>query len=313
MPLFPFQAALLVRRHDLVYLHLPQLEAGALALLTKVLRRPLVVSYQCDIILPTRLLRVVFTWVIALSHYLACALADSIVTTSDDYADTSPILRRFRKKTVSVPPPMELEASEGAGVAFRERHGLGSGPLVGFVGRFAEEKGIQHLVDAVPLVLQALPQARFVLAGPTDTVPGERVHQRLEPRIEALGGAWIHLGMLPDDELAGFYDAIDVLVLPSTNSTESFGMTQGEAMLAGTPVVTTDLPGVREAVRRTGMGLVVPAGDPSALAGAVVSVLQDPASYRRPREQIQALFDPALTAAFYERLFLGLVSGGRAD
>ena len=313
MPLFLWQAFWLIARHDLVYLHLPQFEAGAVALLTRLLRRPLVVSYQCDIILPSRLLRIVFSWPIALSHYLACALAHRIVTTSDDYADSSQILRRFRKKTTSVPPPIELEGSEGGATAFRERHRLGTAPLVGFVGRFAEEKGIHYLVDAVPAVLQAVPQARFVLAGPTDTVPGERVHERLAAGIQALGPAWLHLGKLSDEELTAFYEAIDVLVLPSTNSTESFGMTQAEAMLAGTPVVATDLPGVREAVRRTGMGLLVPPGDAAALADATVSVLQDSASYQRPAEPVRALFDPAVTAAFYERLFLELLRTDQAE
>jgi glycosyltransferase involved in cell wall biosynthesis len=174
---------------------------------------------------------------------------------------------------------------------------------VGFVGRFAEEKGIEYLVSAVPQVLQEIPSARFALAGPTDTVPGERVHEQLGPNIEALGASIVHLGLLSDAELAAFYDAIDVLVLPSTNSMESFGMTQAEAMIAGTPVVASDLSGVREAVRVTGMGLLVPPRDTSALARAIVAVLREPQRYVRPSDEVRRLFDPDRTATFYEQLF----------
>ena len=61
------------------------------------------------------------------------------------------------------------------------------------------------------------------------------------------------------------------------------------------------------------MGLLVPPGDAAALGAAIVSVLQDPTSYQRPAEQVRALFDPAATAAFYERLFLELLRKGRAE
>jgi glycosyltransferase involved in cell wall biosynthesis len=68
----------------------------------------------------------------------------------------------------------------------------------------------------------------------------------------------------------------DVLVLSSINSTESFGMVQVEAMICGTPVVATDLPGVRQPVGSTGMGRVVPIRDAHALAEAVIDMLRDP-------------------------------------
>jgi len=137
-------------------------------------------------------------------------------------------------------------------------------------------------------------------------VPGERVHEQVQPRIDALGAAIALLGMLGDDELAAFYDAIDVLVLPSTNSTESFGMTQAEAMITGTPVVASDIPGVREAIRITGMGLLAAPRDAQSLARAIVAVLRDPAAYVKPAAEIRSLFDPERTVDAYEALFSSL-------
>ena len=76
MPLLLAQAAWLAASHDAVHLYLPQFEAGALALLAKLLRRPIVVTYGCDIVLPTRPLQLAFSPLIGWSHTLACSLAD---------------------------------------------------------------------------------------------------------------------------------------------------------------------------------------------------------------------------------------------
>lgn len=308
MPAFLLDAARLIPKHDILYLHLPQFEASGVALLAKAMRKPVVSSYQCDIELPPGLARALFTPIIRVSHYVAGKLSDRIVVTSSEYGESARLPRHFHEKVLSVHPPIELPDSNADGAGFRRRHNLGRGPLIGFLGRFAEEKGISYLIDSVPHVLREIPDARFVLGGPTATVPGEHVHERLRPRIEALGATIAHVGLVPDLDLSSFYSAVDVLALPSTNSTESFGMTQAEAMLAGTPVVASDIPGVREAVRVTGMGLLAPPRDAPALARALVTVLRDPAAYTKPEQEIRSLFDPERTAAFYEQLFASLLS-----
>jgi glycosyltransferase involved in cell wall biosynthesis len=78
---------------------------------------------------------------------------------------------------------------------------------------------------------------------------------------------------------------------------------QAEAMLSGTPVVATNLPGIRQAVQQTGMGEIVPPRNPAALADAVVRVVQRRDHYRRPRADIAAVFDAAGAIAQYQRLF----------
>jgi glycosyltransferase involved in cell wall biosynthesis len=97
-------------------------------------------------------------------------------------------------------------------------------------------------------------------------------------------------------------------VLPSLNSTESFGLVQVEAMLCGTPSIASDLPGVRVPPQSTGMGEVVPVGDSVALAKAILRVLDNRERYVRPRAEIQAMYSTPRTAELYEELFEELMA-----
>ena len=82
-------------------------------------------------------------------------------------------------------------------------------------------------------------------------------------------------------------------------------------MLSGTPVVASDLPGVRVPVRENGMGRVVPPGDPAALAAALVEVIRKRGSYVRPRGEVESRFSFARMADEYESLFERLARGRR--
>ena len=88
------------------------------------------------------------------------------------------------------------------------------------------------------------------------------------------------LGAVPHADLPRYHAAADVFAAPATGH-ESFGMVLVEAMAAGLPVVASDISGYREVVRDDVEGLLVPAGDPGALAAAVRRVLSDPALAER--------------------------------
>ena len=115
------------------------------------------------------------------------------------------------------------------------------------------------------------------------------------------------MGILPPSEFAAFFHAAEVTVLPSINSTESFGMVQVESMSCGTPVVTTDMPGVRQPVLLTGMGKIVPPRDAAALAQALIDILDHPAQYRGDSQLIAQRLSPQAVAAEYEALFAELL------
>jgi glycosyltransferase involved in cell wall biosynthesis len=146
-----------------------------------------------------------------------------------------------------------------------------------------------------------------LFAGPFENVLGEEAYaRRLAPEFARMGRHWTFLGTLGPEEMGAFFPNLDVLVVPSLNSTETFGLVQVEAMLCGTPSIAAALPGVRQPVHQTGMGEVVPIGDSEALAAAILRVLELRDRYVRPREEIAAKFSTERTAIEYERLFESL-------
>jgi glycosyltransferase involved in cell wall biosynthesis len=313
MPTFAIEAARQARTHDILNLHLPQLDAPGLVLAGRATRRPSVVTYHCDLRLPPGAVNRVAEQTNRTAERITVALADRTVAYTRDYAEHTSLLRRHAAKIEIIPPPVVIAPPAAADVAaFRAANIPGDGPAIGFAARFAAEKGVDTLLAALPAVRQRFPQLRVLFAGPHEHVPGEAAYrERLRPAIAQLGDRWRFLGVLDAvTEMPAFFGAIDVLVVPSLNSTESFGLVQVEAMLCGTPVVASDLPGVRQPLRSTGMGEIVPTGDPGALAAALVRVLSEPDRYTRPRHELEQLFDPQQTFTAYEALFQRLVGRG---
>ena len=166
------------------------------------------------------------------------------------------------------------------------------------------------LLDALPLVLEAFPNARVLHAGPYKDIIGEAGYrERVMPVIQRFGPQYTLLGTLEGAELSAFYKNLDVLCITSLNSTESFGLVQIEAMRNGAPAAACNLPGVRQPVTMTGMGVVTPIGDHQALAAAIIEILRDKQRYTRDAALISASFDPQETAVEYIRLFNSIRGG----
>jgi glycosyltransferase involved in cell wall biosynthesis len=310
MPTVGQAASRLMADHDLVHLHLPQFDGAGLALRAKLARRPVTLTYHCDIELPRGVLNAVAQPVIHLANHIAARWTDTLVAYTDDYARHSPFLSRYLAKLKVIPPPVEIGEPTAADLAaFRQKFNLSGGPVIGMAARLATEKGVEVLVNALEIARRTRPDARVLFAGPYQNVLGEAEYaRRLQPHFDALGPAWTFTGSLRGPELAAFFASLDVHVLPSLNSTESFGLVQVEAMLCGTPCVCSDLPGVRVSVRETGMGEVAPIGDAAALAGAIERVIANRTRYVRPRSEISARYSTERSVVAYTGLYEELLA-----
>ncbi|HMK07493.1 MAG TPA: glycosyltransferase family 4 protein, partial [Anaerolineales bacterium] len=293
-----------VRKADVVSLHLPQFDAAGIAVRGRLHHVPVVLTYHCDLRLPAGPLSPAAMVAVDLANRVAGAAADVVVSYTEDYARHSAFLRRHAGKLRVIPPPVEVvEPTPEAAADFRRRL-EGGRPTIGMAARLATEKGVEYLVEAMPAILERYPQARVLFAGQHENVLGEADYaRRLAPLIASLGAHWIFLGVLDPQRMALFFRACDVTVLPSLNSTESFGLVQIESMLCGTPVVASDLPGVRQPVLSTGMGRVVPRRSAEALAAAILEVVEKGKTITVPPAVLRATYDPAAVAARYIELF----------
>ena len=173
-----------------------------------------------------------------------------------------------------------------------------AGLQVLFAGRFEPRKGIDVLFEAIPAVLERLPQARFRLAGDA-SLPGPDGRSWQEaffatPRGAACAGRVQVDGMLSDAALQAAYAAADLFVAPSRF--ESFGLVFVEAMRAGKPVIGCNAGGMPEIIAHGVNGLLVPPGDPAALADAIVTLLASVQERARMGQAGRRIYEERFTA-----------------
>jgi len=147
-----------------------------------------------------------------------------------------------------------------------------------FVGRFSPQKGLDVLLDAFAIVLEKHPDTRLRLYGGGED-DGGQYHQ--QARRLGITGAVEFCGLVPQEALAPVYSAADVLVMPSRS--EGHALTPLECLACGTPVIASDIPGLRETVRDGLNGLLVPPGEAGPLAAAICRFIEEPGLAERLR------------------------------
>jgi len=312
MPTFGYLAWKLALENDAIHLHQPQFDAAGVALRGRLLRKPTVITYHCDLELPKGIFNRFVNQIIHWMNHLAGVFTHKIGAYTEDFAAHSPYLTRFSKKVRVILPPVELPKATQSDIdAFGAQHNPETRhPVIGMATRFASEKGVEILLDALPKVLEQYPRAMVLYAGQYQDVMGEEAYlQQLLPKIEQhqARGQWKFLGVLNPAQMSVFYPNLNVLVVPSLNSTETFGLVQIEAMMNGVPCVASNLPGVRQPPKMTGMGEVVPIGDSDALAEALLKIFANPEKYQGDLDEINKTFDPETNAEGYENLYLELM------
>jgi len=303
MPAYPYAAFRLMQLHDVVSIHTPMFETALFGVFSRWLRKGLVITHHGDLILPKGLHNRFIEWFTFQLYKLGARAAHRILAYSKDYARHSYYIAPFCEKTSVVYPPIDLPEPKPARVELIRREWLeNAGPaarLIGYAGRFVEEKRPDVLIRSLPVIHQQFPGSRIVFAGEYD-IKYESFFERNSALIDEHREHLIFLGLLKDpQDIADFYAACDVLALPS--DTECFALVQVEAMRCGTPVVATDIPGARVVVQSTGMGEIAPPGNPERMGQAISRVLEHPEDYIKSRQAIDAAFNLEETISRYEK------------
>jgi glycosyltransferase involved in cell wall biosynthesis len=197
----------------------------------------------------------------------------------------------------------------GDGQAFRRRQGWTDEPLIVFLGRKVEGKGIETLLSVMPRVWAETPRAVLLLAGQSspyfkdllDRLPVAR-----DVRLRSLDN-------FPEKEKTDLLAAADLLALPS--AVESFGVVFLEAWAQRKPVIAANIPAVAALVEEGKDGTLVPYDDRPALAQAILRLLKDPDRRRQMGEagrgKVRERFEVGKVAEKMEAFFLELIARNR--
>jgi phosphatidylinositol alpha-mannosyltransferase len=153
------------------------------------------------------------------------------------------------------------------------------GGTIGFIGRIDEpRKGLPVLMEALPRIVEALPETRLLVAGRGDE---EEAVAGLPPAVR---DHVVFLGMVSDEDKARLLRSVDLYVAPNTGG-ESFGIILVEAMSAGAPVLASDLDAFAQVLDAGEAGRLFATGDSAALAEAAVELLGSPDRLAALRER----------------------------
>lgn len=250
-------------RADVMILH----EPNPWALLSYAIARPrvpLAIWFHSEVVRPALQYALFYAPVARPAYRRARGFAVS----SPALADRAEALRDRRERVTVIPFGIDADAwraSEAAmdrAAGIRTAHGS---PLVLFAGRLVPYKGLDVLIRAAA----SLPLTLVVVGDGPMRAEWERLAARESGRV-------VFTGEIGEEDLHAYVHACDLFVLPSVTRAEAFGYVQLEAMAAGKPVVSTNLPSGVPWVNRDGeTGLVVPPGDVAALRAAIERLLGD--------------------------------------
>ena len=153
---------------------------------------------------------------------------------------------------------------------FRRQYALDNEKIILFMGRLVYEKGVQHLISAMPKILSGYHDAKLVIAGKGGMT------DELKAQVNSMGisNKVYFTGYMDSKQVCKMYKCADVSVFPSTY--EPFGIVALEAMLSGTPVVVSDIGGLNEIVTHGENGMKSYAGNPNSIADSILALLYNP-------------------------------------
>lgn len=254
-------------RPDLVHFNAPNFWAAAMLLLTRH-DGPLIITHHADVFGRVLLKRAA----IPIYHRLL-RKANCIVVNSLKNARWSDDLPPKAGPLVAIahgfdPGDYNISARDRKRAAEERRRLCGDALTIGFIGRFVRYKGLSVMIDALAR-LDAV-HALIVGDGPLRGQIEEQVRQAgITDRVHFLGN-------LGEADKIRALSMMDVLLLPSVDTTEAFGVAQIEAQLMSVPVIASRLPtGVSDVTLDNNTGLLVPPRDAAALASAVAKLLSD--------------------------------------
>jgi glycosyltransferase involved in cell wall biosynthesis len=234
--------------------------------------RPFVLTYHNDAVGITPLTKLLVRAYYDILGKGTVKRASRIITTSQHYAERSPYLKKFLKKTAIVPPGVDLTIFNPTVYSgyVRDRYGL-DGPVILFVGQLTKthrHKGLHSLIRALRDLDH---RTTLVVVGGGNWLS----HYAADARRAGVADRVVFAGIIPEEEMPLYYRGADLTVLPTYTDAEGFGMVLAEANACGRPIIGTNVGGIPSTIRDHYNGLLVEPGDLRGLVQAIRVVLSD--------------------------------------
>lgn len=301
MPTFWLDIIKYARKNDYVNPHLPMAESGISSIFIP--RRKIITTYQCDIFLGKGIVNRLIAYISSCLMKLQLHRSNVVVPSTIDYLSNSK-MKKYIFKAVPIYPSVTISDFKPikSDKLFNKLMIEKDIIKIGFVGRVVYEKGINYLLESIPYLTNNFKNFKIIIVGDYHKVAGGSIKKELDEYLIKYPSRIIFTGYLSDLERNQFYSGIDVLVLPSIDPLEAYGMVQVEAMLCGSPVVASNLPGVREIVKITGFGKISQLKDPEDIAEQIIEVVTHRQKYAPIRSKLISLFDPKDAINMYSQL-----------
>jgi glycosyltransferase involved in cell wall biosynthesis len=238
-----------------------------------------------------------------------------IISTSEVYRKSSRTLSKLGDLVAVVPNGVDCDRfrPDISSSKLTEKFGLEGRFVVLFVGaltKWHRYKGLDVLLNAMSMLLKTSKELTLLVVGDGEL----RGHYEAVSRQLGVSESTFFLGDIPDLQLPEYYSAADLLVLPSKDRSEGFGLTILEANATGKPVVASNIGGIPSVVKDNYNGVLVPPNDPAALSKALLRIFNNrsfAATMGRNGRKVAEKHDWSETAVLTERVYLEALAGKR--
>lgn len=265
-PQLPF--VLLKEDFDIIHTHIPTPWSADWSNITsKFKNKPLIVTYHNDIIGNG------VTDYIA-GFYNSTALksllnkVDRIIITQPNYLQSSPYLGKYGDKIEVIPNGVDVDKFKPVNVVKLEKSIF----FLSLLDEFHKYKGLDYLLNALKKVKLEIDNVKLIIGGKGKLLD---YYSNMANDLGLKGNVEFH-GFIPDEKIVEYYNKCSVFVLPSISSKqEGFGIVALEALACETPVISTEIVGVADDVKKSNAGLIVPPKNVDELANAIIEILNN--------------------------------------
>jgi glycosyltransferase involved in cell wall biosynthesis len=255
--------------YDIMHTHLPTpWSADWSAFFSKLKNKPLVLNYYNDIVAQGGIAEK--TAQLYNKTFLKSLLkkADRIIIIQENYIYTSPYLSEFTDKISVVPVGVDVNQFQPIKIDKRENSIF----FLSLLDEFHKYKGLEYLLKAIQIVQKDIDNVKLIIGGKGNLL---KYYKSMAESLGIENNVEFH-GFIAEEKIVEYYNSCSLFILPSISSAqEGFGIVALEALACEKPVITTNIVGVADDLKKVNAGRIVPPKDAKKLAGAIIELLSN--------------------------------------